>query len=96
MRLSATALTLVLLTGTAHAAEWNSMWRQEKYCPAGSVSKVGYCDPVSAQKQRKIDEAYQAKIKSQPAPAPVATDPWGNMRASDTVPGQLKGGPKPR
>jgi hypothetical protein len=81
MRLAIAAVALLLLTGAAHAAEWNSMWRQEKYCPPGR--KVPYCDPERVQKQRQIDDAYQKTIKSQKVQAPASNDPWGGLRASE-------------
>ena len=94
MRLSAAAVTFLLLTGTAHAAEWNSMWRQDKYFPADR--KQGYCDPDRVEKQRKIDESYQKQIKAQPVPAAATNDPWGDLRASETARDKPKNGPRTR
>ena len=94
MRLSVAAVTFFLLTGAAHAAEWNNMWSQEKYCPAGR--KQAYCDPDRVQKQRKIDEAYQKTIKSQPVQAPAARDPWGGARSGETMQGSGKSGSRNR
>ena len=93
MRLSSTLAMFLLLTGAAHAAEWNSLWRQDQYCPADR--KQGTCDPDRVHKQRKIDEAYQKQIKSQPVPAPAANDPWGDLRASETT-DKPKNGPRTR
>jgi hypothetical protein len=83
MRRVAAATIFLLLTGAAHAAEWNTMWRQEKYCPPDR--KVPYCDPDRVAKEREIDEAYQDAIKSQPEPATAADDPWGGVRAGETA-----------
>ena len=74
MRLAAAAVTLLLLTGTAHAQPAMNLWADDKCV-----------DPEKAEKQREIDKAYRDKIKGQPAAqAPAANDPWGNVRASDT------------
>jgi hypothetical protein len=80
MRLSAAAVMFLLLTGAAHA-EQKGLWRQEKYF-----------NPDRKEKQRKIDEAYQKTIKSQPVQAPAANDPWGGARASETTQGKGKSG----
>ncbi len=73
MRLAAAAVTLLLLTGTAHAQPAMNLWADDKYV-----------DPEKAEKQREIDKAYREKIKAQPAQAPAVNDPWGNVRASET------------
>ena len=78
------AATLLLLTGAAHAQS-NAHWRQEKYYY-----------PDRKEKQRKIDEAYQRTIKSQPAPTSTANDPWGGARAGETTQDKGKGGSKTR
>jgi hypothetical protein len=79
MLLRAATVTLLLLTGAAFAApKREGMWRQEKYCPPGR--SVPYCDPERIQKQRGIDEAYRDAIQHYPAPAPAASDPWGDVR----------------
>jgi hypothetical protein len=89
MRRGAAALTLLLLTGTAHAApQREGMWRQEKYCPPGR--SVPYCDPERIQKQREIDEAYRDAIKHYPAPVPAASDPWGDVRGGAATSGKKK------
>ena len=74
MRLAATAVTLLLLTGTAHAQPAMNLWAEDKFV-----------DPEKVEKQREIDKAYRDKLKSQPAAqAPAVNDPWGNVRATDT------------
>jgi hypothetical protein len=84
MRLRAATVTLLLLTAAAHAApQREGMWRQEKYCPPGR--SVPYCDPERIQKQRQIDEAYRDAIQHYPVPAPVASDPWGGVRAGEAT-----------
>jgi hypothetical protein len=84
MRLSVAAVTFLLLTGAAHAKDT-------------LYSKYTLPDkPGNREKDRKIDDAYQAKIKSQPVQAPASNDPWGSVRASDTTQGKGKGGPKTR
>ena len=88
MRLGMAAVMVLLLTGAAHAAEWNSLWRQEKYCPPDR--KDGYCDPDRVQRLREVDEAYRDAIQHHPAPAPVATDPWGGVRAGEATSGNRK------
>jgi hypothetical protein len=89
MRLRATAVTLLLMTGAADAAaKREGMWRQEKYCPPGR--SVPYCDPERMQKQREIDEAYRDAIQHHPAPAPVASDPWGDVRGGAATSGKKK------
>ncbi len=79
MRLAAAAVTLLLLTGTAHAQPAMNLLDNER--------KV---DPEAEEKQRQIDKAYRDKIKSQPAQAPAANDPWGSVRASGTPSSQNK------
>ncbi len=71
MRLATAAVTLLLLTGSAHAQGIN-LWADE-----GKAK-----DPEAEAKQREIDKAYREKLKSQavPAQAPV-NDPWGNVRS---------------
>jgi len=86
MRLAAAAVALLLLTGAA-SAQFNMIGAGEK--PV---------DPEAEEKQRKIDEAYKAKIQSQKgsAPAPV-NDPWGAVRSSEkAVPAKPQPGPKNR
>ena len=78
----AAAVAFFLLTGAAHAQS-NAHWRQEKYY-----------QPERKEKQRKIDEAYQRTIKSQPVQAPAANDPWGDAR--ETTQGKGKSGSKIR
>jgi hypothetical protein len=75
MRITAAAAALILLTGPAYAqdAPALNLWADDKYV-----------DPARAEKQREIDKAYRDKIKNQPAQAPAANDPWGNVRASQT------------
>ena len=48
-------------------------------------------DPEVEAKKQQIDRAYREKIKSQPAQAPAANDPWGNVRSSDTTQGKAQG-----
>jgi len=76
-------MTFFLLTGVA-LAQSNAHWRQEKYL-----------HPERKEKQRKIDEAYQRTIKSQPVQAP-ANDPWGGARAVETTQDKGKSGSKTR
>ena len=64
MRLGLAAVMVLLLTGVVHAAEWNSLWRQEKYCPADR--KHGYCDPDRVQRKREVDEAYRTRSSITP------------------------------
>ena len=73
MRLATAAVTLLLLTGSAHAQGIN-LWAND-----GKAK-----DPEAEEKQREIDKAYREKLKSQavPAQAPV-NDPWGNVRANE-------------
>jgi hypothetical protein len=80
MKLAAAALTLLLLTGMAHAQTGTgiNLWADDKLR-----------DPEVEAKQREIDKAYKEKIKSQTAPA-VAADPWGTVRASDKPASQSK------
>ena len=84
MRLTAAAVTLLLLTGGAYAQQIN-LWADEKYV-----------DPERANKQREIDKAYQDKVKGQPAQTPAANDPWGNVRSSETTQGKGQAGSKKR
>jgi hypothetical protein len=72
----------LLLTGAVHAKD--NLYSKYTY-----PNKPGY-----REKDRKIDEAYQKTIKSQPAQAPAANDPWGDTRAVETTQG--KGGSKTR
>ena len=88
MRLGLAAVMVLLLTGVVHAAEWNSLWRQDKYCPADR--KQGYCDPDRVQRNREVDEAYRDAIQHHPAPTAAANDPWGGVRAGEVAPGQGK------
>ncbi|HKY86858.1 MAG TPA: hypothetical protein VJL90_08875 [Pseudorhodoplanes sp.] len=92
MRLGTAAAMVLLLTGAAHAAQWNTLWRQEKYCPPDR--KQNFCDPDRVQKQREIDEAYRDAIQHYPLQKPVASDPWGGVRAGEGTPG--KGAKKKR
>lgn len=78
------AVTFLMLTG-ATQAEQKGLWRQEQYF-----------QPHSREKQRKIDEAYQKTIKSQPVQTPAANDPWGSARAGETTQGKGKSGLQPR
>lgn len=71
MRIAAAAVTLMLLTGTALAQPAMNLWADD--------TKP---DPEAEEKKRQIDKAYKDKIKSLPAPAPAANDPWGNVRSS--------------
>ena len=85
MRLATAAVTLLLLTGAAHAQPAMNLWADDKFV-----------DPEKAEKQREIDKAYRDKIKSQPAQAaPAANDPWGNVRANETQ-GKAQAGSKNR
>ena len=70
------AATLLLLTGAAHA-EQKGLWRKDEHYY-----------PDRKEKQRKIDEAYQKTIKSQPVRAPATNDPWGGARAGETTQGK--------
>jgi hypothetical protein len=73
MRITAAAVALILLTGTAYAqAPTINLWADDKFV-----------DPERAEKQREIDKAYKDKIKNLPAQAPASNDPWGNVRASE-------------
>ena len=85
MRLSVAAVIFLVLAGAAHAAEQKGLWRNDDYY-----------FPDYKQKQRKIDEAYQKTIKSQPVQTPAANDPWGDTRASETTQGKGKSGSKTR
>ena len=73
MRLATAAVTLLLLTGMAQAQPVMNLMANEKAA-----------DPEAEEKKQQIDKAYRDKIKSQPAQAPAANDPWGNVRASDS------------
>ena len=84
MRLSVAAVIFLVLTGAAHAQQ-KGLWRNDDYY-----------FPDYKQKQRKIDEAYQKTIKSQPAQAPAANDPWGDTRVIETTQGKGKSGSKTR
>jgi hypothetical protein len=64
--LTATALTLALLTASAHA-------QQENKGPRTSRSDS------EKQMDAEIDKAYRAATERGQAPAPK-TDPWGNVR----------------
>jgi hypothetical protein len=81
MKLAAAALTLVLLTGLAHAQTGTgiNLWADD-----GKPK-----DPEAEAKQREIDKAYREKTKSQAAPA-AAADPWGTVRSSDKPASQGK------
>ncbi len=87
MRLTAAALTLLLMTGTvlpigmAHAQTGGgiNLWADD-----GKPR-----DPEAEAKREEIDRAYREKTKSQAAPA-AAADPWGNVRASDKPASQGK------
>jgi hypothetical protein len=71
MRLAAAAVTVLLLTGTAHA--------QINLFGAGEKA----VDSEVEAKQRELDKAYREKTRQiAPAQAPV-NDPWGNVRASE-------------
>ena len=84
MRLGVAAVMFLLLTGAVHAAEWNSIWRQEKYCPPDRKGRL--LRPRSrTERLREVDEAYRDAIQHHPAPAPVATDPWGGVRAGEAT-----------
>lgn len=72
MRIAAAIVSLMLLTGTAHAQPAINLW-------ADDGKKV---DPETQEKREQIDKAYKDKIKGQPAQAPAGNDPWGNVRAS--------------
>ena len=85
MRLSVVAAIFLALTVAADAAEQKGLWRNDDYY-----------FPDYKQKQRKIDEAYQKTIKSQPAQAPAANDPWGDTRVIETTQGKGKSGSKTR
>ena len=79
VRLTAAAVTFLVLTGAAYAQPAINLWADEKFS-----------DPEKDQKQRDIDRAYKEKLKSQAAPAPAAADPWGNVRANDKPASQSK------
>ena len=73
MRLTAAAVTLLLLTGTAYAQPAINLWADDKRP-----------DPEAEARQQEIDKAYRDKIKNIPAnAAPAVNDPWGNVRASE-------------
>jgi hypothetical protein len=83
MRLVAAILTLLLLTGMAQAQIGNgiNLWAEEP-------KKV---DPEAEAKQKEIDRAYKEKLKAPGAPPqPAATDPWGNVRATEKPASQSK------
>jgi hypothetical protein len=82
MRLAAAAaVTLLLLTGVAHAQTPSiNLWSDDKVR-----------DPEKAQKDEEIDKAYREKTKGQAAPAqPAASDPWGTVRSGDKPAAQGK------
>ena len=73
MRLAAAAVTLLLLTGPAFAQPAMNLWQDDKKK-----------DPDAVARQEEIDKAYREKTKSQAAPVQAPSDPWGNVRASET------------
>ena len=81
MKLAAAALTLLLLTGMAHAQTGTgiNLWADD-----GKVK-----DPEAEAKQREIDKAYREKTKSQAAPS-QPNDPWGNVRSNEKPASQSK------
>jgi hypothetical protein len=84
MRSVAVAMTLLLLTASAHAQI--NLWADEKLR-----------DPEAETKKQEIDKAYRDKLQAIPAkPAPAANDPWGNVRASETPQGKTQAGSKNR
>ena len=84
MRLSVAAVLFLVLTGAVHA-------KDNLYSKYTLPDKPGY-----REKDRKIDDAYQKTIKSQPVQAPAANDPWGGARAVETTQGKGKSGSKTR
>jgi hypothetical protein len=85
MRFAAAAVTLLLLTGMAHAQTGTgiNLWADD--------GKVKEKDPEAQAKQEQIDKAYREKTKSQSVPLqPAANDPWGGVRASDKPASQSK------
>ena len=83
MRWAAVVLTLLLLTGMAHAQIGNgiNLWADD-----GKAK-----DPEAEAKQREIDKAYREKTKSQSTPSqPASNDPWGSVRASEKPASQSK------
>lgn len=86
MRIAAAAVSLMLLTGMAHAQPAINLW-------ADDGKRV---DPETQEKRDQIDRAYKDKIKGQPAQAPAGNDPWGNVRASGTTQSKPQSGSKNR
>ena len=84
MRLAAAAVTLLLLTGIAHAqSPVINLWADD-----GRGR-----DPEKAQKQDEIDRAYKEKLKSQGGTSqaqPASNDPWGTVRSNEKPAAQGK------
>lgn len=89
MRFARSALTVALLVGAG-------FWAAQAAAQAiNLMPQVQSKSPEERERERRIDEAYRARLRSIPD-AQTAVDPWGSVRGapSKSAPPAARGAPR--